>query len=336
MWYDGLKGNIAVSTRLRLARNIEGIPFPCRINEQQLNDLNNKIVSAVMDSNSNISEMLNVVDMGALTDIEAFSMVERHIISPDFAKNRKGRKLICSKDESISIMLGEEDHIRIQVICGGLELKKAYDIANKIDTLISEKLPIAFNSELGYLTQCPTNIGTGLRASVMLHLPSLESADEIKLISDTVSKIGLTVRGIYGEGSSAKASLYQLSNQVTLGITEEESLNNLENITRQIIDKESHLSKSFQKISLEDVIYRAVGTLQNARIISSDEMMSLLSKVMLGCRLEIIDYNRINPLKLMVETQPATLMLKYGNKNPEERDVLRANELRSKTKDIFI
>ena len=334
MWYDGINGNIAISTRVRLARNIEGVPFPCRINSNQLKELNDKIINAIMNSNSKTAEMLNVVDMEALNDIEAFSMVERHIISPDFAKNRKGRKLICSKDESISIMLGEEDHIRIQVICGGLELKKAYDIADKIDTLISQKLPIAFNKELGYLTQCPTNIGTGLRASVMLHLPSLESVGEILPIAESVSKIGLTVRGIYGEGTSAKASLYQLSNQVTLGLTENEALSNLENITRQIIEKENLLANGFQKISLEDAVFRALGVLQNARVLNSEEMMDQLSKIMLGCRMRLINPDMINPVKLLVESQSAMLMLKYGEKTPEECDVVRAKELRNATKDI--
>ena len=181
--------------------------------------------------------------MNDVPEIERFAMVERHIISKRFASNCENRAIIISDDESICIMLGEEDHIRMQVLLGGFQLEVAYKIANDIDTILCGGLDIAFDDRIGFLTECPTNLGTGLRASVMLHLPLIEGNREIADISESISKIGLTVRGMYGEGTKALASLYQVSNQVTLGITEENAIDNLKIIVDQIIQKERNYRK---------------------------------------------------------------------------------------------
>jgi len=328
-WYEFNTSGIVVSTRVRLARNLAGVPFPGRMNEAQRAEVNKKIIDAIINVPSSLSKELKVVEMDTISDAAALAMVERHIISPAFARNRKNRRLILSDDESISIMLGEEDHIRIQVIKGGLQLSEAYEIADKIDTLISESLTIAFDEQLGFLTECPTNLGTGLRASVMLHLPALESTGEVSQLADAVSKIGLTIRGMYGEGSGSKASLYQLSNQVTLGISEKTALDNLKSITMQMIEREQATCKNLDKISLEDSVFRSFGTLKNARILSSDEMMQYVSQIKLGERLQIIKLKDENlPIKLMIETQPAMMALNLQVQNATERDIERAKIFR--------
>jgi protein arginine kinase len=255
-------------------------------------------------------------------------MVERHIVSPEFASEAGERAVILSEDESVSIMIGEEDHLRIQVLYGGLQPEKAFDMAARLDTLLCDQLHFAFDEQLGFLTECPTNLGTGLRASVMLHLPVVESLGQIPALADSVNKIGFTVRGMYGEGSKATASLYQISNQITLGISEKNALDNLKIITMQLIEKERRERAKLNQIKVEDLCMRAVGILQNARILGSDEMMKLLSEIKLGLSLGIIEEGKINPIRLLIEGQPYMLMRKFGRMSPDERDIYRANMVR--------
>ena len=295
--------------------------------ESQKQELKAKVKSAVYESNTPYSKSLKFIDMADIPENEIYAMVERHIISPEFAQNPMGGAIILSEDESISIMIGEEDHIRIQVIMGGLNLEKAYDIAESLDSMLYSSLHFAFDSNLGYLTECPTNLGTGLRASVMLHLPVTESSGEIPRLSETVSKIGFTVRGMYGEGSKSSASLYQVSNQVTLGLSEKNAIENLKIITTQLIEKEQSARQSLNKIKLEDTVFRAYGTLKNCRILSSDEMMTLISRIKLGVDMGIIKID-VSPMQLFVENQPYSLMKRHGNVSPEERDILRASDIR--------
>ena len=201
-WYTthAPEDDIAVSTRIRLARNLSGLPFPARMTPEQRKELNLKVKNAVLQSNTPFAKSLKYIDMADVPQTEIAAMVERHIISPEFAEENADRAIIISADESISIMIGEEDHVRIQVILGGLQLEKAYDTAEQLDSLLYNELHFAFDRSLGFLTECPTNLGTGLRASVMLHLPVTESNGEISSIAETVGKIGFTVRGMYGEG----------------------------------------------------------------------------------------------------------------------------------------
>lgn len=332
-WYNSHapEDDIVVSTRIRLARNLPGIPFPARMTKEQRRELNLKVKSAIEDSNTPFSKSLKYIDMGDIPQTEIQAMVERHIISPEFAAENSERAIILSSDESISIMIGEEDHVRIQVILGGLQLEKAYDTAERLDTLLYGSLHFAFDRNLGFLTECPTNLGTGLRASVMLHLPVIESSGEISRLADSVGKIGFTVRGMYGEGSKAKASMYQVSNQITLGISEKNALDNLKIITQQLIEKERGEREGLNRIKLEDMCFRALGTLQNCRILSSEEMMNLLSLIKLGLSMGIIKSD-VLPVKLLVEGQPYMLMKKYGQMEPEERDIYRANLMREALK----
>ena len=328
-WYavSAPEDDIVVSTRIRLARNLSGMPFPARMNADQRRELNARVKKAITESNTPFAKTLKYIDMKNVPQTEIMAMVERHVISPEFASGNEERAIILSDDESISIMIGEEDHIRIQVIMGGLQLEKAYDIAERLDTLLYDTLHFAFDRNLGFLTECPTNLGTGLRASVMLHLPVIESSGEISQLADSVGKIGFTVRGMYGEGSKPAASMYQVSNQITLGISEKNALDNLKIITQQLIDKERSERKNLNRVKVEDTCFRALGILENARLLSGEEMMNLLSRIKLGMSMGIIK-SEVMPVKLLIEGQPYMLMKKYGQLEADERDIYRANFIR--------
>lgn len=330
-WYieSGSQPEAAVSTRVRLARNLADYPFPARLDDKGRQEVCRIVREAIMNGNSAISDDFDYIDMSEIDDIKAGTLVERHLISPNFAQERKGG-LLLMKDESVSIMICEEDHIRLQVMKSGLASEEAYQLADKIDTLLDSQLKFAYNDKLGYLTQCPTNLGTGMRASVMLHLPALEELGQIQQLANTVSRLGLALRGTYGEGSKAYGAFYQLSNQVTLGISEDAALKNLKSITEQIISQELGARKSLlSKTDLEDKIYRSVGILSYARCMTTKEFMELISNVRLGKALGIIDigYDKIN--SLVLNAQPATLMLNAGKiLTDSERDMVRAAYVR--------
>ncbi len=332
-WYNqkAPDDDIVVSTRIRLARNLNGIPFPSKMTSKQLDEVNEAVRGAILNSNTPYAKSLKFILMKDIPENERYAMVERHIISREFASNCENRSIIISEDESISIMVGEEDHIRIQVILAGLQLEKAYDIAESIDSLLCGSLDLAFDDRLGFLTECPTNLGTGLRASVMLHLPMVESGGEMAGLAESVNKIGFTVRGMYGEGSKAAASLYQISNQITLGISEKNAIDNLKIITMQLVDKERNSRGQINRLKVEDICMRAMGILKNARILSSAEMMEHLSEIKLGVSLGIIELS-VSPIKLIIEGQPFMLMRKFGTMQPDERDIYRANIIRKSLK----
>ncbi len=328
-WYigEGDHNDIVISTRIRIARNLADYPFPVRLDNKSKIEVNEKIRDA-LDGKEN----LTYTELKTLTRSQIVSLAERHLISPEFASNSDARALLMSDNEDISIMLCEEDHIRIQVMKSGLALKEAYELANKIDTEINQSLKYAFDEKLGYLTQCPTNLGTGMRASVMLHLPALTAKGQIGSLASTVSKLGLTIRGAYGEGMSAMGDLYQLSNQVSLGISEKSAIDNLKTITLQLAAQERAAREEASKsIETEDAVFRAYGILKSARILSTKEFMSLISKVRLGAVLGIIktDLKTIN--ELMVSMQPATINAFVGKTlSLEERDVERAKIVRER------
>ena len=230
-------------------------------------------------------------------------------------------------DETVGIMINEEDHIRIQVMSQGLELAGVYDMADKIDTLLDHALGFAFDEKLGYLTQCPTNLGTGMRASLMLHLPALQHSKAIGRIAGNLAKLGLTLRGTYGEGTEPKGALYQLSNQVTLGLSEKAAIDNLQNIAMQLVTQERSARQALaQNVETLDMISRSRGILKSARLLSNEECIKLLSNVRLGITLgEIKDVTLDTVNELMTDLQPATLMKKEGRRlPPEQRDALRA------------
>lgn len=332
-WYENHdpKNPLVVSSRIRLARNVRGIPFPKRMSNEQKEELLNKFKNILDGARLSGGYSLKYINMEAVPEEELFAMVERHVISPDFAKKQGPRGLVISENEAVSVMLLEEDHIRIQVILGGLNLTKAFEVAKEIEQLLSENLKIAFDNTLGYLTECPTNLGTGLRASLMLHLPILKQSGTLSSIADSVSKIGLTVRGMYGEGSGSKANLFQLSNQVTLGISEDAAIENLTAIATGIVQKELSARNGLEKRVVENSVYRSLGTLRYARLLNSEEMMNLISSVKLGIEMGILeDINPALPISLLVQTGAYSLQKANGRMTPADRDVLRAEIIREK------
>lgn len=278
-----MNSNVVISTRVRLARNIKNYPFPCKLNLQGREEVVEKVKTALKNSNSPIASEFSFIKMSELTPQQSVSLVEKRLVSPEFISDTNGRALLLSNDNSLSIMINEEDHIRLQVITDGLSLEQAYDTADKLDTLLDENLDFAFDNSLGYLTQCPTNLGTGMRASVMLHLPALEKSRAISRIAGNLSKLGLTIRGAHGEGTEPKGALYQLSNQVTLGISEKSAIENLKNITEQLVAQENQTRERLcSSIDIRDTISRSLGVLKSALVMTHDEALRLLSNVRLG------------------------------------------------------
>ena len=330
-WYLGVgeQSDIVVSTRVRLARNIADYPFPAKLNTKSRTELNNLIKEAVEKDNP---FNLRFIEMKTLARFEAASMAERHIISPEFASDADGRALMLSPEEDISIMLNEEDHIRVQVMKSGFALDEAYEIADRIDDSLNEKFDFAFDSRIGYLTQCPTNLGTGMRASVMLHLPALTMSGQIHRLINTVSKLGLTFRGAFGEGTSATGDMYQLSNQITLGISEEYAIKNLKAITLQLCAQERATREELlQDADTEDRIFRAYGILKWARLLSTKELMENLSLVRFGSVAGKINVPIETVNELMISMQPATINVMAGKRLEErERDMIRAKTVREK------
>lgn len=327
-----MSNDVVISTRVRLARNLKDYPFPCRLSAQDKEKVIEKVKNAVENSNSPISKDFSFIRMSELTPQQGVSLVERRLVSPEFISESQGRALLLSKDESISIMINEEDHIRLQVIKNGLSLEDTYDIADKFDTLLDENLDFAFDERLGYLTQCPTNLGTGMRASVMLHLPALEKSRAVGRIAGNLSKLGLTIRGAHGEGTEPNGALYQLSNQVTLGISEKAAIENLKNITMQLVSQENQArTRLCSSIDIQDAISRSLGLLRSALVISHDEALKLLSNVRLGIVSgQIKDVTTETVDKLMLSVEPATLTVNLNkNLSPHERDIERAKLIKS-------
>lgn len=332
-WYEksGNCGDVVCSTRVRLARNLKQFPFPAKATVPQREAVEQKVRDALLSGNSILSKEFRFVPLENASEEEAVSLVERHIVSPEFISDRRGKAVLISDDESISIMINEEDHLRIQVLREGFSLKEAAETADRIDTLLSETLDFAYDPEFGYLTQCPTNLGTGMRASVMLHLPALTENGAMPRIASNLSKLGLTIRGTYGEGSKSVGGLYQLSNQITLGLSENEAVENLRSITVQLMEEERKArSQMAQDVAWQDKIDRAAGILKTARVLSSSECMELLSYVRFGISVGLLQGITTEELNgLMVNVQPGTLMAKAGKPlDQNQRDVLRATKVR--------
>lgn len=270
--------------------------------------------------------------MAQVDDIRAGAMVEDHLISPEFSRNREGKALFMGQPGacSLSVMVNEEDHLRIQAMTEGFDLESAYALADRADDLFGDAMPYAFSEKHGYLTCCPTNLGTGLRASVMMHLPVLSETGNINRFINALSGLGLTVRGLYGEGSQPGGHFYQLSNQVSLGITEEESLLRLKDSAKKIEESELSLQKKYlQNISVKDRIHRAYGILKEARLLSSSEFLKLVSDVRWGIlqgelsgELEKLD-------RLFSKAQPYNLMISSPEDTAEQRDTKRAELVRN-------
>lgn len=330
-WYQhsGTDGDVVISTRIRLARDLAHLPFPSVMTAEQREEIITQVFSAFPEDPSCAFSRHRMTEFSPRS---LLAMVERHLISRDFAHDTAGKALLVTEDEGVSIMVGEEDHLRIQVMRAGFDLDSAWQEATCWDDYLDTRLHFAFDERLGYLTQCPTNLGTGMRASVMLHLPALQEKGIVQQLSSTVSKLGLTIRGLYGEGSKPEGALYQLSNQVTLGITEQEAIDNLRSIATQIIREERNCREALRdSVAFEDRVFRSLGILQNARLLTSNEFMTLISNVRIGVALGLIDTLTLDRLdQLFIDAQAGVLMETAGEDlDPAERDSRRAELVRN-------
>lgn len=324
------KNDAVVSTRIRLARNFFDLPFPGHMNASQAETLFVKVKDA-------LGKDFLEKRAAMLTPIERLALMEKHLVSPGWVQQGQG-SLLLQKDESIAIMLCEEDHVRIQALIDGFSLEEADDITRAVDELIAQKLPYAFDAERGHLTSCPTNTGTGMRASAMLHLPMLTMTSQVEPLFATVTRIGYAVRGLYGEGTGSLGDMYQLSNQITLGLSEEEILQHMKVAVLRITEAEREareLAFHEKHAQIEDMVFRAYGTLQWARTMSAEELMSLASKVRLGAQMGLISIKIEKLARLTTMAQPALLQQREGREmTSEERDEKRAAFIRESIKEI--
>ncbi len=325
-WYKkaGNSPELVISTRARLARNIAGIPFPSRLTAEK----SVEVISAVEEAMDLVKNEFTLIRVDKLSHTEQQVLVEQHLISHAFATSQLPRALFVNSDHTISVMVNEEDHLRIQCITPGLDPEAALKDANRLDDLLSERLDFAFHEKYGYLTACPTNAGTGLRISAMLHLPALAVSGGINNLLSQTAKSGFAVRGMFGEGSEADGNFYQLSNQVTLGIDEDEILARFNAIIRIVTDAENSLRSKIQKDlppRLADKLMRSYGCLKYCRMLSGKEMINFISDVRFGIYLGIIPNIGFETLnEIMVTAMPANIMGKGEDISPEQRDQIRA------------
>jgi len=335
---DGPNRQIVVSSRVRLARNLRDKPFPGWAKKSERLDVMNLVKQAV----EHLPEMAESYseNLEALSPLEKQVLVERHLISREHAAKGVGSAVVMNAPQSLSVMINEEDHLRMQAIRCGLQLDNVFKMINRVDSELEDSLEFAYSAELGYLTACPSNVGTGMRASAMLHLPGLVMSDQINKIINSVNKIGLAVRGLHGEGTEAMGNLFQVSNQTTLGEAEEEIIGRLNRVIEQVIEHEQNaraLLAQRKAITLHDQIGRAYGLLCHSYSISSKEALNLLSIIKLGIDLSVFpDAHRFPVDELFIETQPAHLQkgAQVVKMSSEERDALRATIIRAKLSQV--
>src|SRR5687767_6284691 len=331
---NGPMSEVVISSRIRLARNVAQFPFLARCSRQQRASLEHKIRDVILAANPGGPTLY--VDLEHAPDIDRQLLVERHLISKPHAAAEGARGVAVSDNETISIMINEEDHLRIQALRSGLQLEEAWEQINKIDDSLETKLDYSFHPRFGYLTACPTNVGTGIRVSVMLHLPALKLTGEIEKVFRAAKDMRLAVRGLYGEGTEATGDFYQISNQTTLGKTEDEIISDFKHLViPKIIDYEHHARRSLlndRTVALDDKVHRALGLLRSARMIASDETLFLLSHLRMGVnlgRIKDIDLRTINELFLL--TQPSHLAKLIGRKlEGDHRRAARAEFIRQR------
>lgn len=328
---SGPYSNIVISSRVRLARNLKGVPFAHWANKKQKEDVLKAAKEAVSASNYTKSALF--LYMSDLDNLDKQFLIERHLISKEHALRANHKAVVISDQEILSIMINEEDHLRSQVMQSGFNLDEAWQIIKRIDEDFETKLDFAHSDDWGYLTACPTNTGTGLRASVMLHLPALVMSKQINKVLQAITKLSLTARGFYGEGTEASGNFFQISNQVTLGHSEEDILDNLNRIIKQVIGHEQNARRALfeqDRPRIEDRIWRAFATLKNAHIVTSKEAIDLFSYVRLGVDMGLLkglDIQTIN--RIFIFIQPAHLQKVEGKTfSAQERDIKRAEYIR--------
>jgi len=325
---------IVISSRIRLARNVAGVPFLSRCTKQQRAALERRVRDIILESA--ISPQTLYVDLEQSPEIDRQLLVERHLISKPHAVAEGARGVAVGENENVAIMVNEEDHLRIQVLRSGLQLEEAWEQINAIDDKLESRLDFGFHPRFGYLTACPTNVGTGIRVSVMLHLPALKLTGEIEKVFRAAKDLRLAVRGLYGEGTEATGDFYQISNQTTLGKSEGEIISDFKHLViPKIIDYEHHARRTLlneRTVALDDKVHRAMGVLRSARLMASEETLFLLSHLRMGInlgRVKDIDINKVNELFLL--TQPAHLQKIQGKKlEGDMRRAVRADFIRQR------
>jgi len=334
---DGPESDTVISSRVRLARNVAGVPFPHLADRRQASKVIDVAAAAFRSEDAarfglGDFEVIHLADLGL---IDRQVLVEKHLISPTLAQNVENGAVVINKAESVSVMVNEEDHLRIQCLVAGLQLDEALKTANRVDDLLESKIQYAFTEKHGYLTACPTNVGTGMRASVLVHLPGLVINNQAGRVLSTVVKLGFLVRGLYGEGTEAVGNIFQVSNQVTLGQSELETVQNLQSVVEQVIAQERQAREALMsemRAVMEDKVGRACGILLYGHIFSSKEAMQYLSDVRLGIELGLlkgIDRRTLN--ELLVAIRPGFLQKQAGRElEPWERDSKRADLIRSR------
>ena len=334
-WLDGTgeESEIVLSCRVRLARNLDRIPFPHRAKPAAMK----KVLAGLKDALAECPSMKDAVaiDLDTITPSDRMLLLERHLISIDMAQNHKNRALVVQKGEGMSAMINEEDHLRLQSISSGFAAGEAFTCLDRLDSELDDRLDFAFSDTLGYLTACPTNVGTGLRVSAMVHLPGLVHNKDISQVVKGLNNVRLAVRGMYGEGSNAMGNMFQISNSITLGLSEEETVASLESYLRKVLEFEKKAREALLRKArslLEDKICRAHGVLKTARLVTSREAMDLMSAVRLGIGLGIITDISISQLnELLVMIKPLHLQQLHGrHMEPDERDRVRADYIRSR------
>jgi protein arginine kinase len=331
---SGPMSEIVISSRIRLARNLANQRFLSKCTRHQRQAIEHKTRDTVLSAN--LAPQVLYVDLDQAPDIDRQLLVERHLISKPHATAEGARGVAVGENETLSIMVNEEDHLRIQVLRSGLQLEEAWEQISKIDDALEAKLDYAFHPRFGYMTACPTNVGTGIRVSVMLHLPALKLTGEIEKVFRAAKDMRLAVRGLYGEGTEATGDFYQISNQTTLGKTEEDIISDFKHLViPKIIDYEHHARRTLlndRTIALDDKCHRALGVLRSARLLASEEVLFLLSHLRMGVnlgRIKEVDVRKINELFLL--TQPAHLQKLQGKKlEGDQRRAARADYIRTR------
>ncbi|MBT2735395.1 protein arginine kinase [Neobacillus sp. C211] len=334
---EGPDSDIVLSSRIRLARNFDAYKFPTLFSHEEAKLIIENMEEILKQSPIQKFGQMELLKIEELQPLQKRVLVEKHLISPHLAEDSPYGAVILTENEEVSIMINEEDHIRIQCLYPGLQLSEALDAANEIDDWLESNIQYAFDEKHGYLTSCPTNVGTGLRASVMMHLPGLMLTQQINKIIPAIHQLGLVVRGIYGEGSEALGNIFQISNQITLGKSEEDIGRDLRGVVSQLISQERSAREALRKtsnIQLEDRVFRSLGVLSNSRIIESKEAARCLSDVRLGIDMGYIDKMPKTILnELMILTQPGFLQQYAGGSlRPHERDIRRAALIRERIK----
>jgi protein arginine kinase len=330
---DGPRAELVLSTRIRLARNLGSVPFTHRARPEQLEGVLLSVAGAAERSPAFGGAWL--LRMDRLAPVERLVLVERHLVSHELSDGSKPRGIVLGPDEGLSLMINEEDHLRLQTMASGFQLAEAWTRADAADDELNQGLDFAFSDEIGFLTSCPTNAGTGLRASVLIHLPALVLLDEIQKVLKSIMQVGLNVRGLYGENSEVMGNLFQISNQTTLGRSERDSIESLERVTRQILDTEERARERMMRdarVQIEDKVWRAYGTLRHCRSIQLREVINLCSAVRLGVALGLPGLPPLAVLnELLIATQPGHLERLRGEElSQAERNVIRAEVVRER------